>query len=423
MNCCIYTLGCKVNQYESEALAKMLKSRGVEVSFGLQNADCYILNTCAVTNEAEHKSREVIAKIKKLNPQGKIYVCGCSSELHPNKYFEKENVFVTCGSEAKEVLIDCILSENKKQQIITPINHKVYNENYSIDGERIRSFIKIQDGCNNFCSYCIIPYVRGRERSRDINNVVEEYKRLQKISKEIVLVGINLSHYGSDGVGENLSSVIARLSKFPETRLRISSLEQDALTDDLLENLKKHKNFCPSFHIPLQSGSDGVLKAMNRHYNFEEYLSSIERIRKYFPKASISTDVIVGFPTETDEDFAEALENIKKVKFASMHIFPFSKREGTACDRYNQLDGILVKERVSKLRAVADKSREEYLLNVVGDIDEVLVEEMEDGEYIGYTKSYLKCYIESAFNITNEVVKVKVTSKYKNGIKGVIINE
>ncbi len=424
MKCCIYTLGCKVNQYESEALAKELRTRGIEVSFGLDYAGCYILNTCAVTNEAEHKSREVIAKIRKINPSAKIYVCGCSSELHPEKYFEKENVVVVVGAEAKEKLVDYITRGTDKVQEITPVDHKNYNKNYSIDGERIRSFIKIQDGCNNFCSYCIIPYIRGRERSRELDDIVNEYKRLKKVSKEIVLVGINLSHYGFErGVKTGLCDVIKALSQFDDVRLRISSLEQDALTEELLNALKEYRNFCPSFHIPLQSGANSVLKSMNRHYDFEEYYSAIERIRKHFPNASISTDVIVGFPTETDEDFKEAIENIKRINFASMHIFPFSKRAGTVCDKFNQLDGNLVKKRVVELKEVADKSREEFINSILGHKEEVLVEEVEDGEYIGYTKTYVKCYLKTDKPILNEVVKVVVTEKYKNGVKGEIINE
>lgn len=424
MKCSIYTLGCKVNQYESEALAKALRENGVEVSFGLEPADCYILNTCAVTNEAEHKSREVVAKIKKVNPSAKVYVCGCSSELHPDKYFEKENVMAVCGSEAKEKLIDYIINSTGKVQSISPVDHKNYNKNYSIDGDRIRSFIKVQDGCNNFCSYCIIPYIRGRERSRELADIVKEYARLKEVSKEIVLVGINLSHYGSEnGYSKRLFNVIEELLPFDNVRLRISSLEQDAVTEELLVALKKYKAFCPSFHIPLQSGSNNVLKSMNRHYNFDEYYASIERIRKHFPKASISTDVIVGFPTETNEDFEEALENIKRVKYASMHIFPFSKREGTACDRLNQLDGNLVKERVAKLKAVAESSKEEYISSIIGECEEVLVEESHDGEYIGYTKTYVKCFIETEKQILNEVVKVKIIGKHKNGVKGEIINE
>ena len=423
MKCAIYTLGCKVNQYESEALGKALKERGVEVLFGLSVADSYILNSCAVTNEAEHKSREILAKMRKLNPDAKIYVCGCSSELHTESFAERENVIAVIGTEAKDKLVDLIMGDvdflNKQD-----ICDKLYNDNYKIDGERIRSYLKIQDGCNNFCSYCIIPYLRGRERSREIESIIEEYSRISKVSKEVVLVGINLSHYGSEkNSGEDLTRVIEELSRFKNVRLRISSLEQDAINERLLNALKKHQSFCPSFHIPLQSGSEEVLRKMNRHYGINEYKKAIKMIRDVFPNASISTDLIVGFPTETEEDFKECLLNVEEIGFSSMHIFPFSKREGTACDRYNQLDGKVVKRRIEEMKKVADKSREGYILKQIGLADEVLVEEEADGEFIGYTKNYLKCYLNSKSDIKNEIIKVKIVEKYKNGVRGEIVNE
>ncbi len=423
MKCCVYTLGCKVNQYESEVLGLMLENAGEEVIYGLKEADVYILNTCAVTNEAEHKSREVIAKINKLNPNAKIYVCGCSSQLHPESFMSRNNVQFVSGTEAKERIFDAIVNQNKGVEI-TEIEDKNYNENYKIKGERIRSYLKIQDGCNNFCSYCIIPYTRGRERSREPKSVFDEYRRLIANSKEVVLVGINLSHYGSDrGDGVKLKDIIAGFNNFKETRIRISSLESDAVTDEFMQVLKNTKGFCPSFHIPLQSGSDNVLKKMNRHYNFKEYSEAISLIRKYFPNASIATDVIVGFPTESDEDFVEALNNIKSINFSSMHIFPFSKRAGTVADKLPQIDGRVIKERISRLKQIADQSRENYLKKQIGISDEVLVEEMADGEYVGFGANYIKCYIDCDKNIINEVVKIKYTEIYKAGLKGEIIYE
>ncbi|MBP3630631.1 MAG: tRNA (N(6)-L-threonylcarbamoyladenosine(37)-C(2))-methylthiotransferase MtaB [Clostridia bacterium] len=422
MKCCIYTLGCKVNQYESEALGLMLEEAGCVVEYGLALADYYILNTCAVTNEAEHKSREVVAKINKINPNAKIFVCGCSSQLHPDTFLSRNNVKFVCGTEAKEQIVDCINNENKIVSI-TPIDDANYNTNYKIKGERIRSYLKIQDGCNNFCSYCIIPYTRGRERSREPQAVFDEYRRLCLNSKEVVLVGINLSHYGSErNDGVKLANIIDGFNNFETVRIRISSLESDAITEDFMKVLKNSKGFCPSFHIPLQSGSDNVLKSMNRHYNFKEYSEAIALIRKYFPNASIGTDLIVGFPTESEEDFAEALENIKSIGFSSMHIFPFSKRGGTVADKMPQIDGTIVKERILRLKQLATKSRELYLNSQLGLIDEVLVEEMSDGEYVGFGKNYVKCYIDSKKAIVNEVVKVKYKEVYKLGLRGEVLD-
>ena len=422
MKCCIYTLGCKVNQYESEALGLMLNNADVDVEFGLSFADAYILNTCAVTNEAEHKSREVVAKINKINPNAKIYVCGCSSQLHPESFLSRANVTFVSGTESKENIVAMLLKDGSGSNIF-PINDKEYNENYNINGERIRSYLKIQDGCNNFCSYCIIPYTRGRERSREPQSVFDEYQRLTQNSKEIVLVGINLSHYGSDRKdGLKLLDIINGFNNYKTARIRISSLESDALTEEFMQVLKKSKGFCPSFHIPLQSGSDSVLKKMNRHYNFKEYSDAISLIRKYFPNASIATDVIVGFPSESEEDFQEALENIKSIGFSSMHIFPFSKRGGTVADKMPQIDGRIVKMRISRLKAVADESREKYLNSQIGLIDEVLIEEIVNGEYVGFGKNYVKCYVNSDRDIINEIVKVKYTEICKFGLKGELID-
>ena len=423
MKCCIYTLGCKVNQYESEAIGLALTKRGIDVEFGLGVGDIYILNTCAVTNEAEHKSREVIAKINKLNSDAKIYVCGCSSELHADTFLERENVQAVIGTEAKEKLIEIIENESLGN-LTQPICNNQYNDNYNIEGERIRSYLKIQDGCNNFCSYCIIPYTRGRERSRDPESIEREYKQLTMSSKEIVLVGINLSHYGSDRSDqENLATVIKRLAKLGDARIRISSLECDAISEELMEVLKNTKSFCPSFHIPLQNGSDNVLKKMNRHYDFKQYKKAIDLIRANFDNASISTDLIVGFPTESEEDFDECLKNVESIGFSSMHIFPFSKRAGTVADKLPQINGNIIKDRIKRLKSVADKSRENFLKSQIGKVCEVLVEESIEGEYIGYTENYLKCFIRSNEDLTNKIVNVKITELYNSGVKGEIVDE
>ena len=430
MKYAIYTLGCKVNQYESEAIAKQLKDRGDSVSFGLVPADVYILNTCAVTNEAEHKSREVIAKMVKLNKDARIYVCGCSSELHPKKFLDRPNIVAVIGTENKNKLLEIIDSGALGDRCFN-INNFNYNDNYSIDGERIRSFIKIQDGCNNFCSYCIIPYTRGRERSRTIESTINEYERVAKSSKEIVLVGINMAGYGKDLEGKpTLTDLVNKLAKFSKTRLRFSSFEMGTISVELLEALKSHPNFCPFFHLSLQSGADNVLRKMNRHYTFDEYLSCVELIRKYFPNAGISTDIIVGFPTETDEDFNECLENVKRAKFTDSHIFPFSKREGTVAGSMPIINGEIIKTRVKRLEEVTNASKSEFLEFMKGKTEEVLIEEEKDGYLVGFTKNYIKCYIDTKTyknpqEITNKylnsVAQVKLTEIYKLGMKGELI--
>lgn len=421
MKFCIITLGCKVNSYESDSLFKQIEKAGHTVSNKLEVADVYIINSCAVTTEAEHKSREVIAKINKINENAKIYVCGCSSQLHPASFLSKKNVVAVLGTESKDKLLD-IINKNLQGDQREKINDKTYNENYTANIIKTRTFIKVQDGCNNFCTYCIIPYVRGRERSRSIEDIDKELQEIYGKTNEVVIVGINMAAYGKDlKPARTVSDIIRLFRKYEGLRLRFSSFEMGTITEEFLIEAQKLEGFCPFFHISLQSASNNVLNKMNRKYQIEDYIKTVDLVRKYFPNANISTDIIVGFPTETEEDFVCGLKNIANIKFGNVHIFPYSSREGTVASKYKVLNGAIVKDRISRLKQITDNSREEYINSLLGQTDEVLFEEQEDGYYVGFTKTYIKCYVKSNCKLENKIIDVKLISPLKNGILGEII--
>lgn len=417
----IINLGCKVNSYESEALLNKLLAEGFDAEIGLTNADYYIVNTCAVTNEAEHKSRQSLAKILKLNPTAKIYVCGCSAELHPQKFLDAKNVDALVGTQDKLNIINLIKADARGNHITAD---KSNYSNYDVaHPTRTRANVKIQDGCNNFCTYCIIPYTRGRERSRTMADIKREFDIQAGKVGEIVITGINVAGFGKDLKPQATLLDVAKLfGNYPNVRFRFSSLEYGSIDEGILKELKKHPNFCPFFHLSLQSGNNEVLKKMNRHYTVEEYSKLIELIRKYFPLCNISTDVIVGFPTETEEMFADGVKNIKQLKFGNLHIFPYSKRDGTVASKWGTLNGEIIKARVKKLSAVAKVAEAEFAKQNIGKTDEVLLETCKDGNYVGYTKNYLKTTIKGTNLLLNTVYKVKIVAlNPKGGVIGEIV--
>ena len=425
MKVSIITLGCKVNQYESESLAKILESEDIDVSFDIQNADAYVINTCAVTNEAERKSRGIIAKIRKMNQNAPIYVCGCSSQNDPDKFLKYPGVKAIWGTSAKDKIAQRLIEKQNdlKEISISRDISTTYEDIYLAHGNRTRTVIKIQDGCNNFCSYCLIPYLRGRERSRSIKSVLSEIKNQAKDSKEITFTGINLSAYGKDLYPQKSLKDIALLMKdFPNTRFKFSSLEQNIITEDLIKTLSTISNFAPHFHLSLQSGCDKTLKAMNRKYTSNEFYQKVQLIRKYFPLASITTDIIVGFPTETEEDFEECYDFAKKCNFAKIHIFPFSSRSGTLASKMKNV-ATDVKERINKLSALDKKMQNEYLNLCKNHIFEMIFESEKNNidYYIGHTENYIKCYVKSDTKIPeNTIKKVKIIEPYLDGALGII---
>lgn len=417
---CVITLGCKVNQYESNGMAKALEENGFLVSFKLEPADIFILNTCAVTNESEKKSRGHIAKIKKLSPDAKIYICGCAAQNNPAQFERFENVRVILGNFNKTQLVNHVI-ENEvnggfKQTYINNEQSLVYDDFKFTKGERTRTVIKIQEGCNNFCSYCLIPYIRGRERSRDFESVKAEIE-FHRNTKEIVFTGINLSNYGIDlKEKKSLKDVAILMRNYPEIRFRFSSLEQNVIDEEFMQILAKTPNFAPHFHLSLQSGCDKTLKDMNRKYLTEQYYSKIELIKKYFSHPAITTDIIVGFPTETEEDFDKTYEFAKKCGFSKIHIFPYSLRTGTLATRFKNI-ATNVKERVEKLTNLSKIMQEQFLSDCKNIVFSVIVEREKDGYYEGYTENYIKCYIKSdSFLAHNQIVKIMIDKPYKDGV-------
>ena len=407
MKVAVLTLGCKVNKYESDALIFKLKKQGIDATDKLEYADVYIINTCAVTNEAERKSRQMLERCRKFNKNARILVVGCASQNRPSQ-FEKENVKFIQGVASKPEIIKHI-NDIGKELYDLPTE---YEDDLFSAQTLTRAFIKIQDGCNNFCTYCIIPYLRGRSRSRSMESVISEVEKLPSDVKEIVLVGIDVSSYGREGKRE-LINLLEKLDKYGR-RLRLSSMEDNLVTEDFVERLSKLKNFCPHFHLSLQSGSDVVLKKMNRKYTTSDFENTVNLIRKYFPRAGITTDVIVGFPTETEEDFEKSKAFIEKMQFSDIHVFPYSKRDGTvAAKLYKDLPKNIKTERVDMLENLRKKLKENFVKK--NDVLSVLLEEEKEGYYTGYSENYIKCYIQGRFKV-GDIVRVKIKKSFKDGV-------
>ena len=347
------TLGCKVNKYESDALSENLILKGYQTTDKLESADVYVINTCAVTSEAEKKSRQMIARCRKFNKNAKVFVCGCASQRDAKQFLDKGVEFVG-GTAGKIKICEYIDNLAKNDKKILEIREKIeelpkdYEDDLFANQSRTRAYIKIQDGCNNFCSYCIIPYLRGRSRSRGIMSIINEVSMLSDEVQEIVLTGINVTDYKIDGQ-KGLLTLLTQLDKFGK-RLRLSSMEETLVDEEFIKGLSKLENFCPHFHLSLQSGSDSTLKRMNRHYKAEDFKKSVKLIRKYFPLAGITTDIIVGFPNESDKEFKDSYNFAKDVKFSQLHIFQYSMRDGTVATKlYKDLSPKIKQERYEKL--------------------------------------------------------------------------
>ena len=408
MRIVVYTLGCKVNQYESESMMSMLERMGHTVFSHLEFADVYIINTCAVTNEAEKKSRQTVAKCKALNPNARIMICGCASEKNANQFENIDGVTFVKGVANKQEMVNS-LNENGIKIDKNPLE---YDDTYVAMPTKTRAYIKIQDGCNNFCSYCIIPYLRGRSRSRNIVSILNEVDKLSKQVKEIIITGIDVSDYKIDGE-KALPFLLEKLEPYQDIRFRLSSLEQGIADQKLMDACKKI-NMCPHFHLSLQSGCDTVLKRMNRKYLTKDYLKTVKLIRKNFENPNISTDIIVGFPGETDKEFKKTYNFAKKVKFANIHIFPYSLRSGTVAEKMPQVDGNIKKTRVKKLEKLNEKLNKAYIKKSKKQILTVLVEEKVDDYFVGHTENYIKCYIKDNVDI-DSFVEVKIEEPYKDG--------
>ena len=411
MKAVVFTLGCKVNECESDSLLQALENKGYEVSDKLECADIYIINSCAITAEAEKKSRQAVSRVLKLNPTAKVIVTGCAVEKSKLN-FEGKNVSLITGTFGKNKLVDMLDETGVK---IFPQTCE-YEESFPVKPLRTRTYIKVQDGCNNFCTYCIIPYLRGRSRSRNPQMVVKEIEKVKPL--EAVINGINLSAYNFEGI--NLTGLVKAL-KSVYCRIRLGSLEVGVIDDQFLQALSELKDFAPHFHLSLQSGSNDVLKKMNRRYTTEEFYEKVLLIRKYFPNAGITTDIIVGFPTETEENFNETVEFCKKVKFSDIHAFCFSPRKGTVAYKMADLNGEIKRTRLDRLLEIKNQSKLEFAQNNVGKTLEFLFEEEKDRYSEGYSGNYLRLYLKEKIE-DKKIIKVNVIEPFKDGALATLID-
>lgn len=406
----VFTLGCKVNDVESASLVRGLEERGYEVSTKLGFADLYILNTCAVTAEAEKKSRQLIARAYKYNPAARIIVCGCAVQKNAAAFIRKRGVAAVTGARQKSKIFDIL---DEKGEFIDDFD-KAYDNLPLPAAVKSRHFIKIQDGCNNFCTYCIVPYLRGRSRSRALEEVMTEAREAG--AEEIVLTGIDISSYNDNG--KTLADLLTALAAVP-ARVRLGSLEVNVIDDKLLCAAKELPDFAPHFHLSLQSGANAVLKKMNRHYTREEYLEKCRLIYRYFPRAAITTDIIVGFPTETEADFEDSLRIVEEAGFAQIHCFVFSPREGTPAAKMPQLSPEVKELRKEKLLAAAKACREKYIEKFKGDVFEFVPEGHKDGFTLGYTENYIRVAVRG--EIAHKC-KIKLSESSEDICVGELIN-
>ena len=422
----LHNLGCKVNAYETEAMQEMLEKEGYEIVPFKEGADIYIINTCTVTNIADRKSRQMLHRARKMNPDAIVVAAGCYVQAQENEHHELDScIDIVIGNNKKQDLIQ-ILNEYEskcKTEEVIDINHtnEYENLNLSRTGEPTRAYIKVQDGCNQFCSYCIIPFARGRVRSRSLEDVVQEVTTLSENGyKEVVLTGIHLSSYGVDFEEQearkktDLLTLILAVHEIPGIeRIRLGSLEPRIVTEEFAKTIAGLPKMCPHFHLSLQSGCDATLKRMNRRYTTDEYFEKCELLRKYFDHPALTTDVIVGFPGETEEEFEESKAFVDKVNFYETHIFKYSKREGTrAAVMENQVPEQIKAERSAQLIELGAKKQEAYEKEMVGKDVEILVEEPAqiDGKevQVGHTKEYIKVALESDENLQNQIVKMRI---------------
>ncbi len=421
LNVSFITLGCKVNQFESEAMMELFEKEGFKIIPACDNSDIFIINTCAVTKESDRKSRQLINKAKRINKNAIVVAVGCSVQLNSERISEETSVDIVIGTKNKSEIAK-LIKEKLSKQNINDVNkgdtvkfkpHESFEElSISKEHDKTRANIKIQDGCNQFCSYCIIPYVRGPIRSRNEEDIIKEIKTLANNGyKEIVLNGIHLSSFGKDMKKEDaLISIIEEINSINGIeRIRFGSLEPNIITESFMQRLSNLDKICDHFHLSLQSGSDTVLQRMNRKYTASEYMDKVNLIRKYMPNSGITTDIIVGFPAETEDEFNETLEFVKKINFSRIHVFKYSVREGTKAASFeNQVDEKIKSERSKILISLADKMAQDFMQEMIGKTISVLIEKKNGNLYEGYTTNYLRTVIESDLDIENQIVEANV---------------
>lgn len=427
-----YTLGCKVNQYETNAMEQQFIKNNYEIVENTQKADIYVINTCTVTNMAERKSRQMLRRVKEINPSAVLVVCGCYAQVAKNELEQIPEIDIILGINEKNEIVQIVenyiekMAEQDKRSQEAEIDDVSKQKEFLDFGdvtytEKNRAVVKVQDGCNMFCSYCIIPYARGRIRSRKIESVVSEIEKIAKEKiKEVVITGIHVASYGKDFDNENTSKKI-RLIDLLEAinkidgidRIRLSSLEPTIVDEEFATRLSKLDKICDHFHLSLQSGCDETLKRMNRKYTTQIYRDAVATLRKYYPEASFTTDVIVGFPGETDEEFVKTYEFLKEIDFYRLHVFKYSPRRGTVAEKMpNQIDGNKKEERSNKLIELSNNTENKHNKNYIDKTVKVLFEEFEDGFFKGHTTNYMMVKVagseEQLGKFVNKILDVKI---------------
>ena len=427
-----YTLGCKVNQYETNAMEQQFIKNNYEIVENTQKADIYVINTCTVTNMAERKSRQMLRRVKEINPSAVLVVCGCYAQVAKNELEQIPEIDIILGINEKNEIVQIVenyiekMAEQDKKSQKAEIDDVSKQKEFLDFGdvtytEKNRAVVKVQDGCNMFCSYCIIPYARGRIRSRKIESVVSEIEKIAKEKiKEVVITGIHVASYGKDFDNENTSKKI-RLIDLLEAinkidgidRIRLSSLEPTIVDEEFATRLSKLDKICDHFHLSLQSGCDETLKRMNRKYTTQIYRDAVATLRKYYPEASFTTDVIVGFPGETDEEFVKTYEFLKEIDFYRLHVFKYSPRRGTVAEKMpNQIDGNKKEERSNKLIELSNNTENKHNKNYIDKTVKVLFEEFEDGFFKGHTTNYMMVKVagseEQLGKFVNKILDVKI---------------
>lgn len=412
-----YTLGCKVNQYESEAMGELFEKRGYTVVGEDEPADIVIINSCTVTAESNRKTRQTVRKARRKNSQAVIVLTGCMAQAFPDEAAKIVEADIVVGNKNEDKIPDLcerFIAERKAMHIFEEHETGEKITDFTVTGfsEHTRSYIKIEDGCNRFCSYCIIPYARGRVRSKSVGAIAAEAEGLSRSGyKEIVLVGINLSAYGQDTGAGLCDAVLAAAAPEGIERVRLGSLECDQISDDALLKLSECKEFCPQFHLSLQSGCDRTLREMNRKYDTAFYRDLVERIRRIFPDASITTDIMVGFPGESDEDFKESCDFVRETGFARSHVFIYSEREGTpAAGRHDAVDKSVRAERAHIMGDICRQCERDFLKAQCGKTEKALFETESDGYWEGYTGNYTRVKVKSAGDLEGKILPVVLTT-------------
>lgn len=427
------SLGCKVNQYETNAMSQEFVEKGYEVVDFDDIADIYIVNTCTVTNVADRKSRQMLRRVKEINPDSVLVACGCYAQVGRDELEKIEDIDLIIGNNEKKDIVEIIEEyknavndidfTNGHNSIISDVMHqKDYVEfGTTTYTEKTRAVVKIQDGCDRFCSYCIIPFARGRVRSRKIENIIGEVEQIVDNGiQEVVITGIHIASYGKDFNYEiTLIDLLEELNKVEGLkRIRLGSIEPTIITEEFVNRLSKLEKICDHFHLSLQSGCDETLKRMNRRYSTQEFKIGTQLLREKFPEASLTTDIIVGFPGETEAEFNTTYEFLKDIAFYKMHIFKYSQRKGTkAAVMPNQVDGTIKEQRSKRLIELSDENEEKYNSKYVGKTVEVLLEEKDGEFYKGHTKNYIEVWVKGA-NLENKIVNVNIEESKEKKLIG-----